>query len=466
MAGYGQLGRKISTSIGSFFSPDAGQAGTMAGLQQVALEDQIQQNRRKAEADQQALDLKRQEAQLKTPEASRNRVMQFFQIPTDNAPDLERWQRTGHTGFADFDAPLAADQQGPTAEKAPSWATPQKLRQAGQFFAADQAVQAGSAKSVQEYFKGLADQAEADLTRQVASGEMTPLEGAKRAYALKGNAPHSFYEWGVGNNLTGEVDTTNPAVEALRRNREMQAADNLIVLGPDGKPMINQLALDAKKQVASAGATNVSYGTPVEGIGPDGKPVFFQPSKTGGAPALIPGVRPNDAKAKDLTEAQAKATTFLGQMRSASQELAAVGADQTALSTQAETALAGGTMNAVIGQKAQRIRQAQDQWSEAYLRFKTGAASTPAEVKSNRETFFPKFGDRPEQVQQKVRARAQAERDMEIAAGRGTAQLDAREPAPAPASAAPVRVNNDAEYAALPRGTRFVTPDGKTGTKR
>lgn len=435
MAGYGQLGRKVSTSIGSFFSPDARQAGEMAGLQQIALAEQIEQGRAKAAADQQALELKRQEAQLKTPEASRNRVMQFFQVPTDNAPDVERWQRTGQTGFAGFDAPLAPDQQGPTAVKAPEWAAPEKLGQMGQFFAADQAVQAGSAKSVPEYFKGFADQAEAELTRLAASGELPATEVARRFYAMKGGAPHSAHEWGVVDNISGQVDTNNPAAEALARTRTQQAADNLIVLGPDGKPMINQLALDAKKQVASAGATNVSYGAPVEGIGPDGKPVFFQPSKGGGAPSLIPGVRPNDVKGKDLTESQAKATTFLGQMRSATQELSAIGADQTALSTQAETALAGGAMNAVIGQKAQRIRQAQDQWAEAFLRFKTGAASTPAEVQANRATFFPRVGDKPEQVEQKKRMRAQAERDMEVAAGRGTAQLDAREPATVPPAA-------------------------------
>jgi hypothetical protein len=37
---------------------------------------------------------------------------------------------------------------------------------------------------------------------------------------------------------------------------------------------------------------------------------------------------------------------------------------------------------------------------------------------------------------------------------------------PASESAAPVPVRNDADYLALPSGTRFITPDGKTGTKK
>jgi len=38
---------------------------------------------------------------------------------------------------------------------------------------------------------------------------------------------------------------------------------------------------------------NVTYGAPVAGVDNNGNPVFFQPGKDGGAPAIVPGVRPN-----------------------------------------------------------------------------------------------------------------------------------------------------------------------------
>jgi hypothetical protein len=176
-----------------------------------------------------------------------------------------------------------------------------------------------------------------------------------------------------------------------------------------------------------------NYGSPVPVQLPDGSTALVQPSNKSGAPPqlmTLPGsnvpLRPakDPAAPKDLTEAQAKATAFLGQMRGATKELGAIGMDQSALGSQAEVALAGGPVNSVIGAKAQRVRQAQDQWAEAFLRFKSGAAVTEAEVKRNRETFFPKIGDKPEQIAQKSRARAQAEQDMEIAAGRGAPRLD------------------------------------------
>jgi len=193
-----------------------------------------------------------------------------------------------------------------------------------------------------------------------------------------------------------------------------------------------------KRANAAAGASsNVTYSAPVPFLMPDGTVGYAQPGNRAGAPPQVlkdpatgkPYARPDD-KTKDLTESQAKATTFLGQMRSASQTLKQIGADQSALSMQAETALAGGPMNAVIGQKAQRVRQSQDQWSEAFLRFKTGAAATIGEVTANRRMFFPVIGDSQQVIAQKAAMRKQAEDDMEIAAGRGVGKLPASQGGP------------------------------------
>jgi hypothetical protein len=128
------------------------------------------------------------------------------------------------------------------------------------------------------------------------------------------------------------------------------------------------------------------------------------------------------AGGKDLTEAQGKASAFQSQMVSASNAvntLEANGFDPTSFKSQTAVRLAGGVANPVIPAAAQQYKQAQDQWSEAYLRFKTGAAATEQEVQRNNRTFFPVFGDKPEQIAQKAAAREQAERDIGIAAGRG-----------------------------------------------
>jgi hypothetical protein len=128
------------------------------------------------------------------------------------------------------------------------------------------------------------------------------------------------------------------------------------------------------------------------------------------------------AAGKDLTESQGKASAFQSQMVSASNAvntLEANGFDPTSFKSQTAVRLAGGVANPVVPVAAQQYKQAQDQWSEAYLRFKTGAAATEQEVQRNNRTFFPVFGDKPEQIAQKAAAREQAEKDIGIAAGRG-----------------------------------------------
>jgi hypothetical protein len=186
-----------------------------------------------------------------------------------------------------------------------------------------------------------------------------------------------------------------------------------------------QFQLDMKR----AGATNVTtYGTgstPMQM--PDGTIGMVQLSGKPGAPAQLvrdpasgaPLRPPPQDRDVRMTEAQAKAATFKSQMDFAERELRTVPIDQSKLYEQIETGLAGGWTNPVVSQQAQRARQAQEQWSEAFLRFKTGAATTKDEVRANVRTFFPQPGDGPDVIAQKTRARAQAAKDLEFAAGGG-----------------------------------------------
>lgn len=158
---------------------------------------------------------------------------------------------------------------------------------------------------------------------------------------------------------------------------------------------------------------------------------------------------------KDLTEAQGKASAFQSQMVSASnavKTLENAGFDPTSFKSQTAVRLAGGVANPAIPATAQQYKQAQEQWSEAYLRFKTGAAATENEVQRNVKTFFPQFGDKPEQIAQKAAMREQAERDVGIAAGRG-AGLGAQPITPTAPSAPMFAVNPET-------GARIQSTDG------
>jgi hypothetical protein len=187
---------------------------------------------------------------------------------------------------------------------------------------------------------------------------------------------------------------------------------------PPGHPARKVYDNAITKATTHQPGVSVSYGSPVAGTDQAGNPVFFQPDKGGGAPAIVPGVRPPKTD-KPLTESQAKAAVYKAQMDASEKELATIPIDQTKLASQLDVGMASGTWtNPAASPVAQRARQAQEQWAEVFLRFKTGAASTEAEVKRNVRTFFPQPGDSKEVIEQKARMRKQASHDIGMAAGK------------------------------------------------
>lgn len=211
--------------------------------------------------------------------------------------------------------------------------------------------------------------------------------------------------------------------------RQSNPVADLLVPGPGGQLVPNKPLIDAKKQLVPPGVS-VSYGAPVAGTDTAGNPVFFQPDKAGGQPNIVPGVKPPQ-KDSALTEAQAKATTFMSQMKAAEKELSGIPIDPTKTWSQVDVALAGGLTNFAASPAAQRARQAQEQWSESFLRFKTGAAATKDEVILNVRTFFPQPGDSADVIEQKQRMRQQAVQDIAFAAGQKATAQQGQQPAPA-----------------------------------
>jgi hypothetical protein len=88
-------------------------------------------------------------------------------------------------------------------------------------------------------------------------------------------------------------------------------------------------------------------------------------------------------------------------------------------------------LNYLASKDAQSYKQAQRNWSEAELRYKSGAAVTEAEIVDNMRIYFPQPGDSPELIAQKSQARQQAEQGMRVAMGkRGERQDPQRQEVP------------------------------------
>lgn len=132
--------------------------------------------------------------------------------------------------------------------------------------------------------------------------------------------------------------------------------------------------------------------------------------------------------APKLTEGESKASLYLGQMRSANDVLSRLEGQGVTASPVSVNMTGNMVGNFFAGKEARQIAQAQNQWSESYLRAKTGAAATEGEVKLNNATYFPQPNDDAETIAQKAQARAQAELDMTLPAGRGASRLTTAPP--------------------------------------
>jgi len=154
-----------------------------------------------------------------------------------------------------------------------------------------------------------------------------------------------------------------------------------------------------------------------------------------GAPVLPMGAD------KPPTESQAKAGSFLGVMRSASNvfdqplidpagkpvvdaEGKQITAEMAYSSPNVLQSVAGsvpwvGQTLERLGssENRQRVMQAQEAWVRAKLRKESGAVIGADEMANEIKTFFPQYGDKPETIRQKALLRKQAEAGFEIEAG-------------------------------------------------
>lgn len=322
---------------------------------------------------------------------------------------------------------------------------------------------------VGQVMSGVRDQATYDLARQQLAQTFGP--------EIAQNMPPTYDPAVIEQNKTKAMSVKDQMAQRLKQIEfEQRQANDMLVPDPrnPGKFMPNQPLINAKTQVAQAGASAINnYGSPVAGVDAEGKPVFFQPTKTGGAPSIVPGVRPAPKEGTGQpTEDERKAAGYAIRMEGALKKLEEVGTtNPEALKPGVGTSLINmapeGVANYMRSEARQRVETAQVDALDAALTLATGAAYTKEQLKGLSRSYFTQPGDDPATIKDKEQRLAEVIETARIRAGRAAPAIDKmgadRRPV---AGSAPVKVTSDADYNALKPGTRFVTPDGKTGTKR
>jgi hypothetical protein len=131
----------------------------------------------------------------------------------------------------------------------------------------------------------------------------------------------------------------------------------------------------------------------------------------------------NQGNGANLTEFQGKATNFGVQMAGSIGEMAAVeksGFNPASSKNQALLSVSGTTLgNYLVPPEAQRYKQAMDNFTESFIRFKSGANVPMSEIEKDLKNMMPQPGDLPDKLEQKQRSRERALQGMAISAGPG-----------------------------------------------
>ena len=128
------------------------------------------------------------------------------------------------------------------------------------------------------------------------SGQIKPMEYLNAI--TKDDAPVKL---GEGETLfSGKASGFKPLAKGSPKTTSMSEVGRLTAerdLLPEGHPSRALYDQAIQKAITPAAGVNVTYGAPVAGVDAvTGNPIFFQPPRNGGAPAIIPGVKPPPEK--------------------------------------------------------------------------------------------------------------------------------------------------------------------------
>lgn len=255
----------------------------------------------------------------------------------------------------------------------------------------------------------------AGLSPQEAAALMPPPPKEKKPLILK---PGEVAFDDGGTQLFSVPEKADKAPEALR---------TLALIYGEGSPeYMNAVRALAQKMTTHQPGVSVSYGAPMAGTGPDGKPVFFAPPKDPTKPPVIlSGVTP--ANADKPTEDQSKAAGWLTQAENAYKNMLSSGFDKKGAPTPSaypgpadlleRVPVIGGAANMLRTADRQKFIQASSSLSEALLRAATGAGVNMDEAKQKIQELTPVFGENPATTKQKMDAIPLYIQSLKIRAG-------------------------------------------------
>jgi hypothetical protein len=183
---------------------------------------------------------------------------------------------------------------------------------------------------------------------------------------------------------------------------KLYAERNALISKNPNDPFIKTLDSAIAKEITPArGATvNVTnrYGAPMPAVDAQGKPVFIQPSQTGGPPSVLSGFSPPSAKETPPTVSEATSGWNVGRIINAANAIqSAIEKDPSAIKPSTKEFAAGmlndEAANAVRSPQRQIVVGEQSDMLDAFLTLATGAAYTDQQFINAKRGLTPTLTD-------------------------------------------------------------------------
>jgi hypothetical protein len=197
----------------------------------------------------------------------------------------------------------------------------------------------------------------------------------------------------------------------------------------------------------------------------DEGPILVDPRTGTGKPITGPNGQQLAGVTKPLNDSQSKSLLFGSRMREADKILGTLQGEGTTTSFPgSRTPVVGGVINYFAPENQQMLNQAKLDFMTATLRRESGAAISTGEYDSADKQYFPQPGDSEKVIAQKARNRQIAIQGVlsevpEEQRGSISSAAAAEKPAGV------LKVTNAADYAKVPSGATYTSPDGSIRRK-
>ena len=252
------------------------------------------------------------------------------------------------------------------------------------------------------------------MVQKVAGAIYPTLQPEKIKLQLGNINPADFTPASIADAMKfGDVSKLQPIAKGGAAPTELARLIEEMNNLPPNSPLRKKYEQRIEKETRIAGPSVVTYGTPMPAVDAEGNPVFIQPSRSGGAPSVLPGYTPPVTR-PPLNETQSNSAGFADRISNALPELERISPLRSSIIAE-ELPLGMGASS--VSDEDKRFFQAERSFINAVLRKESGAAIGKDEFESARRQYIPLPGDGPQTLERKRIERQTALQNMNRAAG-------------------------------------------------